>query len=160
MKGPWKALAFLAAVAGTAFVLSTSAFALGGHANPAPQWKPRLGTATWSGRLAALYPGVANDTEIFPLTVTNTARSVERLHSISVSLVTRAGDAVTAGGADIRGCRASWFTISLDPHNRALPLKLASEGSYTGRIDLAMRDSGTDQNACERGAPAFTVTAS
>lgn len=161
MKGPWKALAFLAAVAGTALVLSTSAFALGGSpaAQPA-QWRVRLGTATWSGKVLALYPGVANDTEVFSFTVTDGGRAVERLHSVTVAISSRpGGDAATSAGLDIRGCRANWFTVSLDPRDHALPLNLASGAAYTGKLDLTMRSSGTDQDACRRAAPAFTLTA-
>jgi len=161
MKGPWKALAFLAAVAGTAFVLSASAFALGGGSARTPaQWRVKLGTATWSGRLPALYPGLAKDSEVFSFTVTNGGRTVGRLHSLTVSISSRAGgDAATAGGADIRGCRANWFAISVEPSDRALPLNIASGAAYKGKLDLAMRNSGTDQDACKRAAPAFTVTA-
>jgi len=160
MKGPWKALAFLAAVAGTALVLSTSALALGGGSTPTPaKWKLRLGPASWSGKLTGLYPGLANDTEIFPFTIVNKGRSVQHLTSVSVSISTHAGgDAETVAGADIRGCRASWFTVSVDPRDRSLPVNVASGASYAGRIELAMRNSGTDQDACKAASPAFTLT--
>ncbi|HUA47752.1 MAG TPA: hypothetical protein VMA77_21115 [Solirubrobacteraceae bacterium] len=161
MKGPRKALAFLVAVAGTALVLSTSAFALGGGSAPtAAVWKLRLGPATWSGKFTRLYPGVTNDTEVFPLTITNGGRSVQRLTKVSASMMTRAGgDAATAAGADIRGCRASWFTVSVDPRDRPLPVKLAARASYAGRVALAVRATAANQDACEGAAPAFTVTA-
>ena len=160
MKRPLEAIAFVAAVAGTAFVLSTSAFALGGGSgSTAPKWKPRLAPASWSGRLTGLYPGVANDSEVFPFTITNTGGSTQRLNSITVAISTHAGgDAERATGADIRGCRAAWFRVALDPRDRPLPVKLASGRSYAGRVELAMRNSGTNENACEGGSPAFTLT--
>jgi hypothetical protein len=161
MKGPWKALAFPAAVAGTALVLSTSALALGGGATPsAAKWKPRLGPATWSGKLSRLYPGLANDTEVFPFTVTNAGHSAQRLTYIRVSMMTRAGgDAETAAGADIRRCRASWFSVSVAPRDRPLPVNVAAGASYAGKVELSMRNSATNQNACAAGSPAFTFTA-
>jgi len=161
MKGPWKALTFLAAVAGTALVLSTSALALTGATDPAsPQWQASLGSATWSGGLNALYPGAANDTEVVPFTITNAGRSSQLLNSVGVSMMTASnGDAETTAGADIPGCRANWFTVSVDPSDRALPLHITAAAAYTGAVDLSMPDSGTNENACQNAAPAFTITA-
>ena len=34
--------------------------------HPQAQWRATLGRATWSGRLTALYPGAANNTELIP----------------------------------------------------------------------------------------------
>jgi hypothetical protein len=160
MKGPLKALAFVAAVAGTAFVLSTSAFALGGGSGPtAPGWKLRLGPATWSGRVTGLYPGVSNDSEIFPFTLTNSSRSTQRLRSVTVSIATRpGGDTEGVGGVDIRGCRARWFAVSVDPRDRPLPAKLAAGASYAGKVELTMRNSSSNENACASASPAFTLT--
>jgi hypothetical protein len=160
MKRPLKALAFVAAVAGTAFVLSTSAFALGGGSSTtAPNWRLKLGPATWSGRVTGLYPGVANDNEVFPFTITNVGRSTQRLTSVTVSIATHAGgDAERAGGNAIRGCRASWFTVWVDPRDRPLPTKLAAGSSYAGKLELAMRGSASNENACESAAPAFRLT--
>ena len=126
----WRALAFLAA-AGAALVLSTSAFAVGaGSSQPQVQWKTSLGPATWSGKLTALYPGASRDTELLPITVINTGRSAQRLSSVSASIPAGAGgDAQTAAGADIRGCRAAWFSASIGDRRtalarRALPRRL------------------------------------
>jgi len=74
-------------------------------------------------------------------------------------LATRGGDARTAGGADIRGCRAKWFTVVVDRANRPLPARLAPGASYRGRVKLIMRDSGTNQDACRGAAPAVSITA-
>ena len=156
----WRALAFLAA-AGAALVLSTSAFAVGaGSSPPQVQWKTSLGPATWSGNLTALYPGASHDTELLPITVINTGRSMQRLSSVSASIPAGAGgDAQTAAGADIRGCRAAWFSASIGDGGLPLPVELSRGVSYIGHVDLVMRDSGTNQGACEGASPAITVTA-
>ncbi len=156
----WRALAFLAA-AGAALVLSTSAFAVGaGSSRPQLQWKASVGPATWSGKLTALYPGASRDTELVRITVINTGRSAQRLSSVSASIPARAdGDAQTAAGADIRGCRAAWFGASIGDRGLTLPVELSRGASYIGHVDLVMRDSGTNQDACRGASPAITVTA-
>ena len=162
MKRPWKALASLAAVAGTAFVLSTSALAIGGGATPssAAQWRTSLGPARWTGRLTALYPGAADDTEVFSITVTNASRAMQSLRSVIASVRVQGGrDVGTVAGADIPGCRASWFRVSIARASRALPARIAPGASYTASLELAMRNSATNQDACRGAAPAFTVTA-
>jgi len=159
MKRLWRALAFLAA-AGAALFLSTAAFAVGAGSSPPPsQWTTTLGPASWSGKLTALYPGAAGDTELFTLTVTNAGQTAQRLSSVSASVRSQAdGDAETAAGADIPGCRAPWFTVAAEPLD-PLPARLAPGASYTGIITLAIRNSGTNQDACRGASPAFTVTA-
>ena len=162
MKGTWKALAFLAAVAAAALALSTSAFAVGtGSSHPQAQWKATLGHATWSGKLTALYPSATNDAELIPFVVTNGSRARQRLSRTVASVSeTGGGDAQTAAGADIRGCRATWFAVVVDHADRPLPLELAPGASYRGRIELTMRDSGTNQDACKGASPAIVLTAS
>jgi hypothetical protein len=92
--------------------------------------------------------------------VTNAAHARERLARVVASVpATRGGDARTAGGADIRGCRAKWFTVVVDRTNRPLPARLAPGASYRGKIKLTMRDSGTNQDACRGTAPAVSITA-
>ena len=160
MKRPWKALGALAATAAVVLGLSTSASAIGGKSTSAPQWKTSLGQASWSGRLTALYPGAASDTESFPVTVRNGGRAKQSLTSLTAAMVkTTRGDAETAGGADITGCRAGWFAVGMDPRDRRLPASIAPGASYTGTVDLSMRDSGSNQEACRSARPAFTVTA-
>lgn len=154
-----RALAFLAA-AGAAVFLSSAALALGAGSSQSPaQWKVRLGPASWSGKLTALYPGARDDTEVFAVTVDNAGNSTGVLHSVTVSLARAGnGDAETTAGSEIRGCRAGWFTISITHPDRPLPARMAPRASYAGRVDLTMRDSGTNQNACRGASPAFTVT--
>ena len=124
-------------------------------------WGVATGTPTWSGSLTALYPGASNNTELIPFTVTNNGHGQQSVTGIAIALPHQAnGDAQTAAGADIAGCLASWFTASADASNPALPSNIAPGGTYTGKIDLTMQDSGTNQNACQNAAPAVTVTAS
>ncbi len=152
------------AVAGAAFAYYTgsSNSATGsGTVGAATQWAVSQGTPTWSGSLTALYPGAAADTEYLPFTVTNNGKGHQAVTSTVASLPAEGnGDAETAGGADIPGCLASWFTVTVDASNPALPADVAPAGTYTGKVDLTMQDSGTNQNACQSAAPAVTVTAS
>jgi len=156
-----KALAFLAAVAGAALALSTSAFAVGGGSSPSPaQWRMSLRPVAWSGRLAALYPGVRGDTELLAFTITNASHRVQPLSWVKASIpATSGGNAETAAGADIRGCRANWFTVIVDRADRPLPRQLAPGASCRVRAELRMRDSGTNQDACRGAAPAVSIVA-
>jgi hypothetical protein len=93
------------------------------------------------------------------VTVTNDRQASQSLSSLTVSIRTESnGDAETVGGRDIRGCLASLFTISIDPGDRA-SRRGRSGGSYAGKVDVGMRDSGTNQDACRSGSPAITVPA-
>ena len=72
--------------------------------------------------------GRPHDTELSPFTVTNAGHAVQRLSRRSQRSVPAAGggDAQTAAGADIRGCRANWFTVVVDRADRLpLPVQLA-----------------------------------
>jgi hypothetical protein len=132
-----------------------------GTVGASTQWGVSQGTPTWSGTLTALYPGATNDTEYFPFTVTNNGKGHQAVSSITATMPTELnGDAETAAGADITGCLASWFTVAVDASNPALPADLAPAGTYTGKLDLTMQNSGTNQDACQNAAPAVTVTAS
>jgi hypothetical protein len=149
MKRLWRALAFLAAT-GAALFLSTAALAVvGGSSTPQAQWRTTLGRGTWSGELTALYPGAPNDAERFVVRIVNGGTSAQVLHSVTASITTTAA----------AGCRASWFTVSIRHGSRPLPAQIGPGKSYTGTVELAMRNSGTDQDACRRASPAFAVAA-
>ena len=91
--------------------------------------------------------------------MTNNGKGHQAVTSITASLPAETnGDAETAAGADIAGCQASWFTATVDTGNPALPANLAPAGTYAGKIDLTMQDSGTNQNACQGAAPAVTAS--
>jgi hypothetical protein len=114
----------------------------------------------WSGRLTALYPGVRGDSELLGFTVTNAGHTRRRLTRVRASVAAAAGgDAQTAAGGDIRGCRANWFTVVVDRADRPLPVELLLGASYGGKVELAMRDSGTNQDACRGTAPAVSIAA-
>jgi hypothetical protein len=160
------ALAFVGALAITGaavayFTGGTGSVTGSGAVGASSPWGVTTGASTWSGGLTALYPGAANNTEFVPFTVTNNGTGPQSVTSISAVLPHQTnGDAQTAAGADIPGCLASWFTATVDSGNPALPSNLTAGGTYTGKIDLTMQDSGANQNACQNAAPAVTITAS
>lgn len=123
-------------------------------------WEIRLGSPAWSGSLKDLYPGASNDIERIPFAVTNAGQDVQTLDSVRVSIRTSSnGDTETASGVDVPGWRASWFTVSADSHDDALPAEVHRTQPYAGRVDVAMQDGGTDQDACGNASPAVTVSA-
>jgi hypothetical protein len=154
----------LLAVAGAAiayFTGSSNSATGSGTVGASAQWGLSQGTPTWSGALTALYPGASNDTEYLPFTATNNGSGKQAVTSVTVSIPSKPnGDAETSGGTDITGCQASWFTATVDAGNPSLPSDVAAGGTYTGKVDLTMQDSGTNQNACQNAAPSVTVTVS
>jgi hypothetical protein len=157
--------AFASAVA-AALVLSAGALAafvdLGAPAGRASgvQWRVRLGAPSWSGSLTALYPGAADDIEYIPFVVTNGGQGTEKLRSVAVSIRGAPnGDAETAAGARIPGCLASWFVVSIESRGAGPPDALSPGGSYTSKLAVTVKDSGTDQDACRSVSPAVIVTA-
>ena len=165
-KKPLAAIAFVGALAITgvsvAYFTGGSGTVTGsGTVGSASALGVTTGTPTWSGSLTALYPGAAGDTQFLPFTVTNNGNGHQSVTTIAAVLPAETnGDAETAAGADINGCLASWFTATVDTGNPSLPSNLAPGGTYVGKIDLTMQDSGTNQNACQGVAPAVKITAS
>jgi hypothetical protein len=117
-------------------------------------------TPTWSGSLTALYPGAANDTELIPFTVTNTGNGHQAVTNVAITLPQINGDVTTAAGADITGCKATWFTATADASNAALPSDLAPNGTYNFKVDLTMSNVNSSQDVCKGASPAVTITAS
>jgi hypothetical protein len=158
------AIALLIATAGGAYAYFTggSNSATGsGTVGASTTWGISTGTPTWSGSLTALYPGASGDTEYVPFTVTNNGKGHQAVTSITATVVAdSSGNAETAAGASITGCLASWFTASVDSSDASLPADLAPAGTYTGKVDLTMQDTATNQNACQSASPAVTITAS
>jgi hypothetical protein len=169
-KLPRKRLAALGFVAALAITGAAVAYFTGGSGSvngsgsvgASSPWGVTTGASTWSGTsLTALYPGATNNTEFIPFTVTNNGNGHQSVATIAAALMKDgSGNAETASGTPITGCLASWFTATVDAGNPALPSNLAPAGTYTGKIDLTMQDSGTNQNACQNAAPAVTITAS
>jgi hypothetical protein len=136
-----------------ALVLSTTALAAS-DTNPSPGgWS----TTVAAGLPSTLAPGA---TEQIRFVVTNGSQDTKPLNSVTAAIPTEAdGDAETIGRVDIPGCLARWFTASVDASDPALPPQVTAGASYAGRVNLTMRDSGTDQDACRGAAPAVSVTA-
>ena len=161
------AVAFVAALAitGAAVAYFTGGSGSGtgsGTVGASSAWTVATGTPTWSGTLTALYPGAGatNDTELIPFTATNSGKGDQAVTSVQISMPAINGD-VTAGGVEITGCKASWFTASADASNPVLPSDIASGSAYSGKIDLTMQNvTNASQDACQGKAPAVTVTVS
>jgi hypothetical protein len=132
-----------------------------GSVGASSTWGVTTGASTWSGSLTALYPGASNNTEFVPFTVTNNGNGHQSVATVTATVMKDgSGNAETASGTPITGCLASWFTATVDAGNPALPANLAPGGTYTGKVDLTMQDSGTNQNSCQNAAPAVTIQAS
>ena len=164
-----KRIAFIAGVAAVAVTGIAVAYFTGGSGSvtgsgtvgASTPWGVTTGTPSWSGSLTALYPGASNDTEILPFTVTNNGHGNQSVTTITVSVpADGSGNAETTSGASITGCPANGFTATLDSGNASLPSTVAPGSTYTGKVDLTMKDTGTNQNACQNAAPAVTITAS
>jgi hypothetical protein len=132
-----------------------------GTVGASTSWGIATGTPSWSGSLTALYPGASGDTEYIPFTVTNNGKGHQAVTAITATVAAdSSGNAETAAGASITGCLASWFTATVDSSDASLPADLAAGGTYTGKIDLTMQDTATNQNACQSASPAVTITTS
>jgi hypothetical protein len=120
------------------------------------------GGATFSpSGYAAIYPG--SGAEAIPFTVTNNGKGSQNLKSLSYTIKNDGGspaNAETSTGTVITGCQASWFSASADSGNAALPSDLAAAGTYTGKANMTMTDSATNQDACQGTSPGVVVTAS
>jgi hypothetical protein len=115
-------------------------------------------TYTPSG-YTAIYPGTG--VESIPFTVTNNGKGAQNLKTLSYAIKQDvSGNAETSGGTVITGCLASWFTPSANAGNAALPSNLAPAGTYSGNVDVAMSDTGTNQDPCKTALPGVIVTAS
>lgn len=159
------AVAFVAvlAVSGIAVAYFTGGSGSGtgsGTVGSSAAWTVTPGTPTWSGTLTALYPGATNNTEVIPFTVKNNGNGYQSVTNITAVLPKTGNDAQTAAGADITNCLAGWFTATLDASNPTLPSNIAPGATYSGKVDLTMQDSGTNQDPCQGKAPAVTITAS
>jgi hypothetical protein len=117
------------------------------------------GGATYApGSYTAIYPG--SGTESIPFTVTNNGKGAQNLKTMSYGIKQDGnGIAETSAGTVITNCQASWFSAAGNPGNTT-PGTLSPGGAYTGKVDVTMSDSGSNQDACQGAAPGVTVTAS
>lgn len=120
------------------------------------------GSATYSpSGYGAIYPG--SGTEAIPFTVTNNGKGAQNLKSLSYAIKNDGGSpaqAETSNGTVITGCQASWFSASGDGGNGTLPSDLSAGGTYSGKVNVTMSDSGGNQDACQGASPGVVVTAS
>ena len=119
------------------------------------------GSATFSpSGYTAIYPGTG--TEAIPFTVTNNGKGAQNLKTLSYAIKNDGGspaNAETSNGTVITGCQASWFAAAGDSGNGSLPSDLSAGGTYSGKVNVTMSDSGGNQDACQGASPGVTVTA-
>jgi hypothetical protein len=120
------------------------------------------GSATFApAGYSAIYPG--SGTEAIPFTVTDNGKGAQNLTTLSYAIKNDGGspaNAETASGTVITGCQASWFGASGDSGNASLPSDVATGGTYSGKVNVTMSDSGGNQDACQGASPGVVVTAS
>jgi hypothetical protein len=117
-------------------------------------------TFTPSG-YAAIYPGAG--VEAVPFTITNNGKGFQNLKTVSYAIKNDGGSpalAETSTGTVITGCQASWFTATANASNPTLPDDIAAAGTYAGNVDVALTDSGSNQDPCQTASPGVIVTAS
>lgn len=116
---------------------------------------------TSTGPLTALTPGAGS--QPFDVSVTNTSDQAAFVGFVSMSIATfPGGDAATAGGADIPGCLASWFTVdpTLDVDTTVgAGDTVSASGLGIDEPTIQMTESGTDQNACESASVGINFSA-
>jgi hypothetical protein len=108
----------------------------------------------------AIYPG--SGTESIPFTVTNNGKGAQNLKTVSYAIKDDGGNpalAETSNGTPITGCQASWFSAAANGGNQP-PGTLSPGGTYNGKVDVTMSDSGGNQDACQGALPGVVVTAS
>ncbi len=131
---------------GVLALLATALPVAGTRANP-PRWAIKVGAPRSP---AGLSPGA---TETLPFSATTGSQASRALPRFAVSIPEEPnGDAETMAAADIPGCQARWFTATVTGI-------VERAGGYDGTVALAMRSSGTDQDACRNRSLAVTVTA-
>jgi predicted ribosomally synthesized peptide with SipW-like signal peptide len=105
----------------------------------------------------SLYPG--SGTETLTYTVHNPGSGAQNLSATSASVASLNGD-ITQGGAQVTGCKATWFSATNTPPS-PLPQNLAGGAtSSAGSVAVQMSDSGTNQDPCQGAKPDITVSAS
>jgi hypothetical protein len=158
-----KILAFGSTTAGLVAVVAAVAYFTG--ANGSGTGQAAVGTSTaWSVTVNSagatggpVYPG--NGTDKIPFTVTNNGGGAQNLNSVTYSINSSGGN-ITQNGTPLAGCSASWFGAGADATNPTLPDDITHGGTYQGKVDVTMTDSGTNQDPCQSATPDVTVTAS
>jgi flagellar basal body-associated protein FliL len=132
--------------AGAAYAYFSSTGTGTGQANvgSAATWTVTAGSAS-----GTMYPGAGNSTIVY--TVKNNA-SGEQQFSQATATVNSSGGNITQNGTAVSGCLATWFTatVSSDP---SINTNIASGGTATITVTIAMPSSTTNQNACQGVTP-------
>lgn len=169
---------FLAAGTVAGMIVAAAAVAYFTGANGSGTGSAAVGTSSaWSVSVTgtptftpsgytAIYPGAG--VEAVPFTITNTGKGYENLKTLSYAIKNDGGTPAlvetATGTTGIVGCQASWFTATGDPSNPSLSLPANSDiapgASYQGSVDVAMSDSGSNQDGCQSALPGVTVTGS
>lgn len=165
-----KKVAAIAAAAGLTLGLGGAAFAYFtthgsgtssgsvGTTSDAQDWGVTFpGPVSYTGGADAIYPGI---TEMIPVTITNNAFGFEGLQSVSVALKTSGDDVADSSGADIPGCLASWWSVSVTNSGLGFGTSMPPTSNDAETVSLTLNDDSThSQDACENALPGFVVTA-
>jgi hypothetical protein len=140
------------AIAGAAIAYFTSSGSGSGQAS--------VGTATaFSVTVSAptggpLLPG--SGSENLAYTVKNPGSGTQNLSTSSAKVAKDSNGDVTANGASVAGCKASWFAAV---NNAPTYGPLAGGASVNGSVDVTMPNNTTDnQDSCQSAQPDITVT--
>lgn len=143
---------------GAAFAYFTStgvgdASASVGHA-PTTGWS----VTAPSNTTGDLFPG--SGSEVISFKVTNTNTGNEALATLTPSVDSNKAGDVISGGIAVPGCKAAWFTATAGTPTPALGTSVAPGSSYMVPVTVTMKESGTDQDACENTDPEIVLTVS
>jgi hypothetical protein len=110
---------------------------------------------TFQSTTGTMYPGLGTSTVRY--TVTNNGPGNQHLNTTTASVVNDGSGNVTSSGTPVTGCLASWFSVTNHPPAAAT---LAPSATTTGTADVAMTESGTNQDACKSVTPDILISAS
>jgi hypothetical protein len=105
-----------------------------------------------------LFPG--SGSEVISFTVTNTDTGNEALSTLTPYVARNVAGYVFSGGTAVTGCDAAWFTATAGTPTPVLGTNLPHGSSYTVPVTVTMKESGTDQDACEGVDPEIVLRVS
>lgn len=115
--------------------------------------------ATQAATGGPLTPGGTTDSIVY--TITNNSTGYQKLANVAISVANSNGSAWTA----VAGCSKSDFSIDSASagttyNDTALAGDIAPGATVTGSINLAMVDSGTNQDGCKNATVPLYLSAS
>ena len=143
--------ALTVATAAFAYFTSTGSGTGSGSIGSASNWTVEV----TSDSSEAIFPGAGSETLNY--TITNAGKGHQNLAHTSVAIASVGGN-ITEKGAEVPGCKASWFKAVDTPP--VLPHDLASGEKVTGTVTVSMEDAAENQNACQTKKPEVTVEGS